>query len=296
MRIILFLLSLLLHEFAILNAYSPPQHEKDESETVRVTKQNSQMVVDNDDKRNVKEERVTLDTDAIARNMMKWFNHLDDTQNANEGILPVLNMWLLAGLSRLVHGMKTPVDFEVVKILLGEGQKGYDVAIVQGLTPHFVKTMIGKHVPQINTPDLPTSSILDAFSERYRALMGIPGTTNPPVVLNDIWSSVMSRVSLLYRVDLKLQPLFAKSLIKSEANVQKMLSCNVRPFLYKKALIDLDILDEKKAYTVEEWTKIPALKQFLEYLKAANDVPDISKATAKRGLEFTGVASRIPSQ
>ncbi|KAL7685880.1 hypothetical protein Plhal304r1_c029g0095851 [Plasmopara halstedii] len=46
-----------------------------------------------------------------------------------------------------------------------------------------------------------------------------------------------------------------------------MLSANVSPMIYKKALLDLKILDESKTYTLKEWQKIPKLKQFLKYLK-----------------------------
>ncbi|KAL8000745.1 hypothetical protein Plhal703r1_c21g0093021 [Plasmopara halstedii] len=116
---------------------------------------------------------------------------------------------------------------------------GYDKAIVQSFTPNFVNIMIEYKTIQ-GMGDLPTSSVVAEFSDRYRDLLGITGNTDTPASYG-------------------LQ-------MNKGAEVKEMMSFDVRPILYKKALLDLDILDETKTYTLEEWNKIPKLKLFSNIL------------------------------
>ncbi|CEG41412.1 RxLR-like protein [Plasmopara halstedii] len=291
MRTIVLVLSLIFHAFAILDAQSTPQHEEIDSDMVLVVKHNneSQMVVTNDDMRNIEEERV-LETEAIAKILetgkMKTTDALDD----NPGFLYQLKRWpqsAYQAFRSLLHRWVAHINFETAKKLLDRKTDGFDEAIVQGFTPNFINTMIEFKTRQ-GEDGLPSSTVVDELAFRFRDLLGIPGTTDTPVSLNGIWDATVSRGGFFNNLNNQLRT--TKALIEKDANVDELMSFDVHPILYKKALLDLDILDESKTYTLEEWNANSKLQRFLEYLEFTNNMP-VPKSITEKPLEVAEVAA-----
>ncbi|CEG41414.1 uncharacterized protein PHALS_11763 [Plasmopara halstedii] len=137
----------------------------------------------------MEEERVVLETRAIAQEIKLMESSEHVTQNVNKGLIANIKQWY--------SGLCTIDDLKTVKQLLDAGSTGYDKAILQGFTPSFVEIMVRygklKHLEK----DLPSRSDIVEFSKRYSDLLGVPETTDEPASLNAIWPSGLTLSSLV---------------------------------------------------------------------------------------------------
>ncbi|CEG35996.1 RxLR-like protein [Plasmopara halstedii] len=267
MRNIVLLLSLLFHGFATLGAHSIPRQEEPESEMALVAQHNiekNQTVVTNDDKRYMDEERIELNPNAVVQTVEKV---VDKPNNVNKGVFSSLMRWLLTpyrAFLRYRNRAFANTKLAVVTRLIDEGPNGYDKALLSDYTPLTLETLISHGKSENYKFYMPTDTNVATMFYRYRDLLGVPGTTVTPASLNEIWSSTMPQIWFLDRLWMKIEVGMAKVLIKAKVDAQGMLSRNIRPIAYKKALLDLKKWDETKTYTLEEWLK-PMRESIMQY-------------------------------
>ncbi|CEG47437.1 RxLR-like protein [Plasmopara halstedii] len=266
---------------------SQRKYSKSETIDYQDTVHDNRIFLTDDGKRDFNEERTVREVIAIEQKMRKVVETSTPVQSMKNRILPTLKRWLLSLRRWLVYAyyrFTARTKFTELKRLTDKGNYGYDQAIVLGYTPHYAKTMIQYREFQQskNTKILPVTKVVknaedqvvDKLSWRYRQLLGLPGDDVLPVSLNTVWSNTVDEMSTLDRLIVKLSLRQATVLIKRKATAQEMISHGVTPIVYKKALLDMDLLEGPKWKQLKSWKTNPQVNTFLEYLKATRNMPD----------------------